>query len=390
MAHYLKFSDYFSTEEKQFQQNINTTLAKHVSPLCNEYFESGEFPFQVIEHIRKLNIVGGTINYPGCPGLTLNELILTIMELAKCDGSIATFVQVQSALVMQPIFDFGSEEQKKELLPKLANMDMLGAFALTEPNHGSDIAIMETRHKKVDDGYILTGHKRWIGNAPFADIIVVISRSIDTKEINAFYLDRTIIRNLKISKIEGKTSLRMVQNADIVMDRVFVPDRYLLPGCHSFRDIGRVLFPTRMFAGWSGACLCMEVYERTKEYLNTRESFKKPLLSYQLPQYKLMEMLGNTQAMIYFSKRVFDLYRDGQATEGMLSMIKAWNTKKARETILIARELLGGNGILLDNFVAKAHVDIEALYTYEGSYDINLLIAGREETKQNAIFYSKL
>ena len=200
----------------------------------------------------------------------------------------------------------------------------------------------------------------------------------------------SIIRNLKISKIEGKTSLRMVQNADIVMDRVFVPDRYLLPGCHSFRDIGQVLFPTRMFAGWSGACLCMEVYERTKEYLNTRESFKKPLLSYQLPQYKLMEMLGNTQAMIYFSKRVFDLYRDGQATEGMLSMIKAWNTKKARETILIARELLGGNGILLDNFVAKAHVDIEALYTYEGSYDINLLIAGREETKQNAIFYSKL
>ena len=389
MTDYLKFSDYFSVEEKQFQQNIKETLNKHISPLCIEYFEKGEFPFQVIEHIRKLNIVGGMIDYPDCPGLTLNELMLTIMELTKCDGSIATFVQVQSALVMQPIFDFGSEEQKKELLPKLANMDLLGAFALTEPNHGSDIAIMDTRHKKVNDGYILTGHKRWIGNATFADIIVVISRSIDTKEINAFYLDRTIIRNLGISKIEGKTSLGMVQNGDITIDRVFVPDRYLLPNCHSFRDIGRVLFPTRMFAGWSAACLSMEVYDRTKEYLSNRESFKKPLLSYQLPQYKLMEMLGNTQAMIYFSKRIFDLYRLGQVTEGQLSMIKAWNTKKARETILLARELLGGNGILLDNFVAKAHVDIEALYTYEGSYDINLLIAGREETKQNAIF-SKL
>ena len=390
MADYLKFSDYFSKEEKQFQQNIKETLTNHVAPLCNEYFERAEFPFQIIEHIRKLNIVGGTINYPGCPGLTLNKLILTIMELARCDGSIATFVQVQSALVMQPIYDFGTEEQKKELLPKLANMDLLGAFALTEPDHGSDIAIMETRHKKVDDGYILTGHKRWIGNAPFADIIVVVSRSIDTKEINTFYLDRTIIRNLGISKIEGKTSLRIVQNGDITIDRVFVPDRYLLPGCHSFKDIGRVLFPTRMFAGWSGACLCMEVYDKTKEYLSHRESFNKPLLSYQLPQYKLMEMLGNTQAMIYFSKRVFDLYRLGQATEGNLSMIKAWNTKKARETILLARELMGGNGILLDNFVAKAHADIEALYTYEGTYDINLLIAGREETRHNAIFSSKL
>jgi len=389
MSEYLKFSDKFSEGEINFQKGIRNKFQKYITPILEDYYFKSEFPFEIIQHIKKLNIVGGMINYPGCPCLSLNQSILLIMELTKCDGSIATFVQIQSALVMQPIFNWGTEEQKKELLPKLAKLDLIGAFALTEPNQGSDVAIMETNHRKVDGGYILNGRKRWIGNATFADIIIVISRSQDTGEINAFYLDISMIERINIKKIEGKMSLRIVQNADIKIKDLFIPDKYLLPKCHSFKDVGDILFLTRMFAGWSAACLCMEVYSRTKEYLSQRRSFNKPLLSYQIPQYKLMEILGNTQAMIYFSNRIFELFREKKVTEGMLSLIKAWNTKKARETILIARELHGGNGILFENYIAKAHTDIEALYTYEGTYDINMLIAGREETKYNAI-YSKL
>jgi len=233
--------------------------------------------------------------------------------------------------------------------------------------------------EQVPGGWHIDGQKRWIGNSTFADVLVVLARNADTKQLNGF-----IVKNgapgLKATKIENKIGLRMVQNGDIVFNKVFVPEEDRLPGVNSFQDISKVLAISRIMVAWQPIGISMGVFDMCHRYLKERKQFGVPLAAFQLNQEKLVRMLGNIQSMLLVGWRLCKLYESGKMTPGHASLGKAWTSRTAREVVSLGRELLGGNGILADFLVAKAFCDLEPIYSYEGTYDINSLVTGREIT----------
>ncbi|KAG0536458.1 hypothetical protein BDA96_03G065300 [Sorghum bicolor] len=228
-------------------------------------------------------------------------------------------------------------------------------------------------------GWHIDGQKRWIGNSTFADVLVVLARNADTQQLNGFIV-RKGAPGLKATKIENKIGLRMVQNGDIVFNKVFVPEEDRLPGITSFKDISKVLAISRIMVAWQPIGISMGVFDMCHRYLKERKQFGVPLASFQLNQEKLVRMLGNIQSMLLVGWRLCKLYESGKMTPGHASLGKAWNSRMAREVVSLGRELLGGNGILADFLVAKAFCDLEPIYSYEGTYDINSLVTGREIT----------
>jgi glutaryl-CoA dehydrogenase len=285
---------------------------------------------------------------------------------------------------MKSIDLLGSDEQKARWLPGLATCEQIGAFALTEPLHGSDSVALETSARRDGSDYVLDGAKRWIGNGTIADVLVVWARDTDDGQVKGFLVEGGT-PGLTATRIEGKVSVRAVWQADLRLDGVRVPADALLPGAHSFKDAGRVLASTRGAVAWSALGHATAAYEVALAYTTQRQQFGQPLAGFQLVQDKLVRMLAEITAMQLLSWRLARLADEGRMTAAMASMAKMHNCKKARQVVADARDLFGGDGILLEHHIARHHADIEAIYTFEGTDHVQALIVGREITGISAI-----
>ncbi|KDO56681.1 hypothetical protein CISIN_1g013626mg [Citrus sinensis] len=349
---YYQFDDLLTSEEQAVRMKVRECMEKEIAPIMAEYWEKAEFPFHVIPKLGALRVAGGTIKGYGCPGHSVTGAAIAIAEIARVDASCSTFILVHSSLAMLTIALCGSEEQKQKYLPSLAQLNTIACWALTEPAYGSDASALNTTATKVEGGWILEGQKRWIGNSTFADVLVIFARNTTTNQING-YLVKKDAPGLTVTKIENKIGLRIVQNGDILLKKVFVPDEDRLPGVNSFQDTSKVLAVSRVMVAWQPIGISMGVYDMCHRYLKERKQFGAPLAAFQINQQKLVQMLGNIQAMILVGWRLCKLYEKGAMTPGHASLGKSWITARARETVALGRELLGGNGILSDFLVAK-------------------------------------
>ncbi|KMZ70784.1 Isovaleryl-CoA dehydrogenase [Zostera marina] len=384
VSDFYQFDDLLDSKCKDLRKKIRMVMEKEVAPIMATYWEKAEFPYHIIPELASLGIAGGTIKGYGCPGLSLIECAVAFAEVSRVDASCATFILVHSSLAMLTIGLCGSEEQKQKYLPSLAKLSTVSCWGLTEPDYGSDASSLKTFATKVNGGWVLDGQKRWIGNSTFADILIIFAQNTAENQINAFIVKKGS-PGLEVSKIENKIGLRMVQNGDILLKKVFVPDEDRLSGINSFKDINKVLAVSRVMVAWQPIGITMGAYDMCHRYLRERKQFGAPLAAFQINQEKLVRMLGNIQAMVLVGWRICNIYESGKMTPGQASMAKAWISLRARETVSLAREMLGGNGILSDFLVAKAFCDLEPIYSYEGTYDINCMVTAREITGLSSI-----
>jgi glutaryl-CoA dehydrogenase len=369
--------------DRQIRDRLREFCAREVTPIANGYWERAEFPFELVPKIAGLDLAGGVIRGHGCPGMSATAAGLVSMEWARADGSVATFFGVHSNLVMQSIDMLGSDEQRERWLPPMARLEQIGAFALTEPEHGSDAVMLETSARRDGGEWVLDGRKRWIGNASFADLVIVWARREDG-EVGGFVVEKGA-PGFDARVMTGKTALRAVWQADITLDGVRVPDENVLPGCRRFADVAQVLTVTRYTVAWRALGVALGAYEAALAYAAERRQFGRPLAAYQLVQDKLSRMAAEITAMQLLCLRLSDLQEQGRLTAAMASLAKMNHAAKARAVVADARDILGGNGILLENHVARHHADMEAVFTFEGTDSIQSLIVGRELTGISAI-----
>jgi glutaryl-CoA dehydrogenase len=369
-----------SPAEQEVLLRVREFMEKTVQPVINEYWIREEFPFDFLPGLRSLQIAGLSYDGYGCPGggCLLDGMIA--MELARVDSSIATFLGVHSGLAMGSIYLCGSESQKERWLPEMASMSKIGAFALTEPDVGSGAAGgLTTTAQRDGSSWVLNGQKKWIGNATFADYIVIWARSLEDGQVKGFVVDRET-PGLSTTKMQDKIALRVVQNAYITLDDVRVPESARLAGANSFRDTAAVLRTTRAGVAWQATGCARGAYEHALAYAKQREQFGRPIAGFQLVQDLLVRMLANVTSSACLCARLSGLQQAGLAEDQHSALAKAFCTVRMRETVGYARELLGGNGILLENHVGRFVADAEAIYSYEGTREINTLIVGRSIT----------
>jgi glutaryl-CoA dehydrogenase len=376
---YLFVREQFSDEEWDRFIATRRFVDEEVLPAINDFWERAEPPWPLITRMAQLGVVGEDIEGYGCPGMSPLAVGLVHMELHRGDGSLGTFLGVQSGLAMKSIAMLGSEAQKERWLPAMARLEKLGAFALTEPTHGSDSIALETTARRDGDEWILNGAKRWIGNATIADAIVVWARDTDDDQVKGFLVTPDA-DGYAATVIEGKGATRAIWQADIALDSVRVPEDNRLPGAASFKDAARVLVTTRATIAWAALGHAVAAYDTALTYVKQREQFGKPLASFQIVQDRLVRMLADVTAMQLYCMQLARLAADGRLTDTIAGLAKLHNTRRAREVIAQARDLLGGNGILLENHVIRHMTDIEVLHTYEGTETMQTLIVGRDIT----------
>jgi glutaryl-CoA dehydrogenase len=366
----------YLTRTREFVEN-------EVLPVINDCWERAEFPLDLCRRLGELGLVGDGIQGYGCPEMSALAAGLVNMELSRGDGSLGTFLGVQAGLAMGAIYMLGSEEQKERWLPPMAQVEKLGAFALTEPDHGSDSVALETTARRDGDEWVIDGAKRWIGNGSVADVVVVWARDADDGQVKGFLVEPPS-PGYQASVIEGKASVRAIWNAHITLDGVRVPEESRLPSGRSFKDTGRVLAGTRLTCAYAALGHAVAAYDAALTYTRRRKQFGKPLASFQLVQEKLVRMLAEITAMQLYCVRIGRLTEEERISDPIASLAKLNNTLKAREVVAEARNLLGGNGILLDNHVMRHLVDMEAIFTFEGTESIQVLLVGRDITGYSA------
>jgi alkylation response protein AidB-like acyl-CoA dehydrogenase len=384
-------SDFYDLEalldedDRALLHRVRTFMDEQVEPIINEYWTRAQFPRQLIPAMAELGIAGTPYKGYGCPGRSTLIDGMISMELSKGDPSISTFMGVHGGLAMGSIYLCGSEEQKQRWLPAMARMEIIGAFALTEPDHGSDVARgLRTTCRRDGDSWVLDGEKKWIGNGSFADLIITWARDVETDRVLGFVVEQGTPGFTAVD-LEDKIALRAVQNAHITMDGVRVPEENRLQEANSFRDTARVLRMTRAGVAWSAVGCSRGAYEHALRYALGREQFGQPIVEFQLVQDLLVRMLGNITASAAMCARLSHLQGSGEMTDEQASLAKAFCTMRMRETVGWARELMGGNGILLENHVGRYVADAEAIYSYEGTREVNTLIVGRGVTGASAI-----
>lgn len=369
-----------TAEQRGIQLKVREFMEKEIKPLVNSYWLRDEFPFEILPRFAALNLCGVTYEGYGCPNLPFLMEGIIAMEMARVDSSIATFFGVQSGLVMGSIYLCGSEEQKNEWLPQLQQLTKIGAFGLTEPEVGSGAAGgLTTTARRTERGWVLSGQKKWIGNAPFADVVVVWARDLDDNQVKGF-LVRKDNPGFQVEKMKGKMSLRIVQNGLITLTDCLVPESDRMPLARSFKDTAKVLRMTRAGVAWMAVGCSMGAYENAFEYTRNRKQFGKPIASFQLIQNHLVEMLSNLTAMQTLVFRLSELQDEDRLSDEHASLAKVFCTLRMRDIVGRAREVMGGNGILLEYDVARFVADAEAIYSYEGTKEINSLIVGRAIT----------
>ena len=372
-------------EDRALVRRVRTFMDEQVEPVINDAWTRGRFPRELIPGMAELGIAGAQYSGHGCPGRSALTDGMIAMELSRGDPSIATFMGVHGGLAMGSVHLCGSEEQKERWLPAMARMERIGAFGLTEPDHGSDVARgLATTARRDGDTWVLDGQKKWIGNGSFADLVIVWARDVDTDRVLGFVVE-TPAEGFTAVDLEDKIALRAVQNALITLDGVRVPEENRLQEAHSFRATADVLRMTRASVAWSAVGCSRGAYEHALAYATEREQFGRPIARFQLVQDLLVRMLGNITASAAMCTRLSQLQDAGGMTDEQASLAKAFCTVRMRETVGWARELMGGNGILLENHVGRYVADAEAIYSYEGTREVNTLIVGRAVTGMGAI-----
>lgn len=377
---FYSFQEELTLGENAVAMRLREFLEREVRPIANDYWDRAEFPTQIIGGLADLGMFGAM--WPETARFENSAVFRgwAALELGRVDASTATFVGVQSGLSMSSIGVGGSPEQRAQWLPPMGRGEIIGAFGLTEPLSGSDTARgLRTTAERQGDTWVLNGAKRWIGNATFADVVVIYARDVADQQVKGFLVRRGT-PGFTTTKIERKQALRIVQNADIVLDGVVVDEADRLPGIRSFRDVATVLRLTRAEVAWQAVGVSVGAYEAAVAYAGTREQFGRPLASFQLVQDRLAQCLGNITASIALCLQVSRLQDQGKQGDEHAALAKGFATSRMRETVAWCRELLGGNGIVLDHGVAKFFADAEAVYSFEGTRDMNTLIVGRAIT----------
>lgn len=374
-----------SDEDRAALAQVRSYMEKKVRPVIGGYWERGEFPHELLPSFGLMmkGVFGDRLHGIGHLGPVLTGFLA--MELARVDASMYTFFGVHWGLAMGSIDLFGSDEQKQRWLPAMQRFELIGTWSLTEPDVGSATAAgLTTTARRDEQGWVLNGAKKWCGNAPFADLNIVFARDVADNQVKAFVVERDT-PGYQVERLEGKTALRVVQNANITLDNVRVAEANRLPGVRGFRDVARQLGMARGAVAWAMTGVAMGAYERTLDYANRRIQFGRPITGFQLVQNGLVQMLGNLTAMQTLCLRMSQLYaRDGKVSQERASLAKVFCGEKMRETVAAGRSLLGGNGILLEHEVARYFADAEALYSYEGTHEMNTLIVGRAITGMSA------
>ncbi len=387
MADFFGFESMLSGREQRKLEQLRAFLAAEIAPHATEWWNNAEFPAHILPKLASLEL-----SAPAQRGYSHLFAGLVIAEMTRVDTSIATFFLVHHDLFVESLYGFGSEDQKSRLLEDAASLRTTGAFALTEPEHGSDVAGgMETRARRIPggadgggDSWVLNGAKRWIGNGTFCDYMLVWARDESDGAVRGFIVDATL-PGVSRSRIENKIALRTVQNADIVFADVRVAEADRFAGISSFEDTNELLRGSRIMVAWQAVGQQLAAFDVARQYAVERQQFGRPLAKFQLIQQQLVSMLGNAVASMGMMVRIAQLQQEGAADMAQVALAKAYTSARMRETVAMGRSILGGNGIVTDYRMAKIFSDAEAIYTYEGSYEVNTLIVGRAVTGISAI-----
>ena len=387
--------DYYDAEslltdgERRVLGRLRSFLDEKAHPLLADHWERGEFPAELGQPLIDLDLMepaeltGGASGAEPVPARGIYQGF-RIFELARTDASLATWYTAQAGLFRTAIRVGASEAQQREWMPRVIDFSLKGVFSLTEPESGSDIAGgLSATARREGDGWILDGAKRWIGGASTADVLAVFARDVADGEVKAFLVEREA-PGVTLEKIHGKTSLRMMQNAHITLTGVRVPEVMRLHNVNSFRDVAAMLRAMRSDVAWIATGLQAGAFEAALGYVNERKQFGRSLGSFQLVQEKLARMLGNVTSSLSLVVRLTEQQAKGIYRDQDSALAKMQTSLLMRETVALAREVVGGNGITLDTDVARFHADAEAVYSYEGTHEINALIIGRALTGESA------
>jgi glutaryl-CoA dehydrogenase len=375
------FEQLLTGKERDRLAEIRAFLSHEVKPIAVDCWNRGEFPMDLIPKLAEIDLVS-PVRRQGYSNVFAG---LVHAEATRADASIATFMGVHDGLFTGSIEALASQEQQDAWLPDIYSLKKIGAFGLTEPLGGSDVAGgTRTTARRDGDNWILNGAKRWIGNATFSDWVVVFARDLADNQVKGFMVD-TSLPGFKASKIENKISLRTVQNADITLENVVVPDFFKLANANSFRDTNKVLKVTRLSVAWQAVGQQLAAFDVARRYAVERFQFGRPLASFQLVQQQLVQILGNTVSSMGMMVRLAQLEDAGVAKDEQSALAKAFTTARMRESVALGRGILGGNGIVTDYEMAKIFADAEAIYSYEGTHEINTLVTGRAITGISAI-----
>jgi glutaryl-CoA dehydrogenase len=395
-ADFFDYEQLLSAAERTKLAELRGFLAAEVIPYAQGWWDNAEFPAEILPKLAKLGL-----STPVHQGYSYLFSGLAVTEITRADTSLATFYLVHHDLFVQSLREFGSAEQKDRLLDDAVNLRTTGAFALTEPQHGSDVAGgMATTATRVPgsdgeaDEWIINGAKRWIGNGTFCDYMLLWAKDAQTGQIRGFILDPTL-PGVTRTRIENKIALRTVQNAHITLENVRIPERDRFSGINTFQETNRLLRGSRIMVAWQAVGQQLAAFDVARAYAVERHQFGRPLARFQLVQQQLVQMLGNATASLGMMVRIAQLQEEGHdaplgsehsgARMEQVALAKAFTTARMRETVAMGRSLLGGNGIVTDYGMAKIFADAEAIYTYEGSHEINTLITGRAITGVSAI-----
>jgi glutaryl-CoA dehydrogenase len=385
-ADFYGYEALLSDDERKQLLKARSFMRTEVKPLVNEYWSKGEFPHELIPKFRDLNMAG--IPYEGYgeykPAGSNLLVGMLAMEYTRTDPSVATFFGVHNGLAMYSVYKGGNAEQRDRWLPAMAAMDKIGAFAMTEPLGGSDVAGgMRTTAKRQGDTWVLNGAKRWIGNATFADLVIVWARDEDDNHVKGFVVEKGTPGFVPV-KIEHKMAFRIVENAEITLTDVHVPEANRLQNINSFRDVSEVLRATRGGVAWQALGVMVGAYELALDYAKERQQFGRPIAGFQLVQDLLVKSLGNITACWGMLIQLAHLQDAGIFKDEHSSLAKAFVTTRMREVVAWSREIFGGNGIILDYDIARFFADSEAIYSFEGTREMNTLIVGKAITGQSA------
>jgi alkylation response protein AidB-like acyl-CoA dehydrogenase len=382
---FYQLKDVLTADELALVKKVRTYMETKVAPIIDKYWADDAFPFELLPSFKTLGLGGLGYEGYGCAGGSQKLFGFVAMELARVDASMCTFFGVHSGLAMGSIYLDGSEEQKQKWLPPMARWEKIGCFGLTEPLVGSGASGgLTTTAKRDGDTWVLNGQKRWIGNSTWCDLSIIWARDVADNQVKGFIVENKTTPGFSVEKIEHKIALKVVQNGQITLKDCRVPEANHLQGGHSFRDTARVLRMTRYMVGWASTGIQMGAYETALKYAQERLQFGKPIASFQMVQDLLAKMLANVTACQCLMVRLAQMDDDGKLGDHHAALAKAFCTAKSRETVAWGRELLGGNGIVADYNAGRFFADAEALYSYEGTYQMQNLIVGKAVTGLSA------
>jgi alkylation response protein AidB-like acyl-CoA dehydrogenase len=378
MLDYMNVDETLSEEDRLIRNTAREFVETEVRPDIADHWLEGTFPTEIITEMGDLGFYAPNLDYGDLPNVGETAYGLLMQELEACDSGVRSMASVQGALVMYPIYAYGSEAQRAEWLPELAAGEAVGCFGLTEPEHGSNPSGMETRAEREDQGYVLNGSKTWITNSPIADVAVVWAK--DGEGTVRGFLVETDREGVTTNHIDEKLSLRASITGEIDLNEVYVPEGNVLPGVEGMKGPLSCLTQARYGIAWGAVGAARDAFETALEYAKGREQFGRPIAGFQLQQDKLAEMATQITLAQLLAHRLGELKEDGSMTPQHVSMAKRNNVRMARDQTRIAREILGGNGITADYSPMRHMTNFETVYTYEGTHDIHTLVVGEELT----------